>query len=73
LSERCFSSQDFFFGDRSIIEEIFDPIQIGLGARVAGVDSNLQQGSLEATGRDLDSLGAFWTLERFATALGASI
>jgi len=31
-----------------------NPIQIGLGAKVAAIDSNLGQGSLEATGRDLD-------------------
>lgn len=31
-----------------------DPIQVGLGARVAGIDANLQQGSIESTGRDLD-------------------
>src|SRR5262245_60291257 len=31
-----------------------NPIQVGLGALVAGIDPNLQQGSLEATGRDLD-------------------
>lgn len=31
-----------------------NPIQIGLGAKVAAIDPNLQQGSLEATGRDLD-------------------
>lgn len=31
-----------------------NPIQIGNGARVAAIDPNLQQGSLEATGRDLD-------------------
>src|SRR4051794_13650785 len=31
-----------------------NPIQIGLGAQVAAIDANLQQGSLEATGRDLD-------------------
>ncbi len=31
-----------------------NPVQVGLGARVAATDANLQQGSLEATGRDLD-------------------
>src|SRR5581483_1516084 len=31
-----------------------NPIQIGLGAKVAAIDANLQQGSLETTGRDLD-------------------
>src|SRR5688572_12706180 len=31
-----------------------NPIQIGLGAQAAAIDPNLQQGSLEATGRDLD-------------------
>src|SRR2546425_12341013 len=31
-----------------------DPIQIGLGAKVAAIDPNMQQGSLEATGNDLD-------------------
>lgn len=31
-----------------------NPIQIGLGAQVASIDPSLQQGSLEATGRDLD-------------------
>ncbi len=31
-----------------------NPIQIGLGAQVAAIDPNFQQGSLEATGRDLD-------------------
>lgn len=31
-----------------------NPIQIGLGAKVSAIDPNLQQGSLEATGRDLD-------------------
>jgi flagellar hook protein FlgE len=31
-----------------------DPVQIGLGAHVAAVDTNFQQGSLESTGRDLD-------------------
>src|SRR5437660_2600895 len=31
-----------------------NPAQIGLGAKVAAIDPNLQQGSLESTGRDLD-------------------
>ena len=31
-----------------------DPVQIGLGAKVSSIDANLQQGSLESTGRDLD-------------------
>src|SRR5262245_24536917 len=31
-----------------------NPVQIGLGAKVAAIDANQQQGSLEATGRDLD-------------------
>ncbi|MBX9678466.1 MAG: flagellar hook protein FlgE [Gemmataceae bacterium] len=31
-----------------------NPIQIGLGARVAAIDPNMQQGSIETTGRDLD-------------------
>jgi len=31
-----------------------NPVQIGLGAKVAAIDPNLQQGSLESTGRDLD-------------------
>jgi flagellar hook protein FlgE len=31
-----------------------NPIQIGLGAQVSAIDANLGQGSLEATGRDLD-------------------
>jgi flagellar hook protein FlgE len=31
-----------------------NPIQIGLGTKAAAIDPNLQQGSLEATGRDLD-------------------
>src|SRR6478672_10510116 len=31
-----------------------NPIEIGLGAKVAAVDPNLQQGSIETTGRDLD-------------------
>jgi flagellar hook protein FlgE len=31
-----------------------DPVQIGLGAQVAAVDANFQQGSIESTGRDLD-------------------
>lgn len=31
-----------------------NPVQVGLGARVASVDANLQQGSIETTGRDLD-------------------
>lgn len=31
-----------------------DPVQIGLGARVAAISPSLQQGSLESTGRDLD-------------------
>jgi flagellar hook protein FlgE len=31
-----------------------NPIQIGLGVGVAAIDTNLEQGSLEATGRSLD-------------------
>ena len=31
-----------------------DPIQTGTGVQVAGVSTNLQQGTLEATGNDLD-------------------
>ncbi|MBI1831967.1 MAG: flagellar hook protein FlgE [Planctomycetes bacterium] len=31
-----------------------NPIQIGLGAQVAGIAPDLEQGSLESTGRDLD-------------------
>src|SRR5437868_3298066 len=31
-----------------------DPVQVGLGARVASIDPDLGQGALEATGRDLD-------------------
>src|SRR5213594_4213264 len=31
-----------------------NPLQIGLGARVSGIDTNLQQGNLETTGNDLD-------------------
>src|SRR5712671_5701264 len=31
-----------------------NPIQVGLGAKVSSIDANLQQGSLESTGRDLD-------------------
>ncbi len=31
-----------------------NPVQIGLGAQIAAIDPNLQQGSLESTGRDLD-------------------
>jgi len=31
-----------------------NPIQVGLGVKVAAIDPSLQQGSLESTGRDLD-------------------
>lgn len=31
-----------------------NPLQVGLGAKIAAIDVNLQQGSIEATGNDLD-------------------
>src|SRR5579872_3834599 len=31
-----------------------DPIQVGSGAKVASISSNLQQGTLQSTGNDLD-------------------
>lgn len=43
-----------------------NPMQIGLGAGLAGIDTNFQQGNLETTGNDLDvalSGGGFFVLQ----------
>lgn len=41
-------------GARSDAVSGTNPVQLGLGVKVASVDSNLRQGGLESTGRDLD-------------------